>query len=450
MTTIGERIRDLRAGWMTQSDLAAAADVSLSLIRKLEQGQRHTASIGSLHRIARALDVDLTALLNKPASMPSADPKSGVVAIRDALTSVDAMLGEVTDEGDPVSLAEASRVVTYAWGSYWGGRLEVLGTLLPTGLAQLRATARAVPAAQQPRAYELLAQLYTVTRCTSTRLGQPDLAWLAIRNALDAVGRGDDPLLYAMVRSAVSHQFLSQGRYDKSLRVATRAADEIEPTGDAPPAHLSAYGHLLLMAASAAGRDMRADQAVGLLDTSMEYAHRIGADRNDYETSFGVSQVTMQTVLTRSCWTCAARPLSDHANLRRRFSGQECLGVRRSTLPRSPVSSTPTRLGYPMVPLSALTTHCRSDSISAIGISTRTSGRPTGDCIARCDWCSRRTQTSSLSPTTPRYSSKLIAVARPTSRCRCGLTDRSCTYTRAIGGLRRSVGRGVAPDRSGV
>jgi transcriptional regulator with XRE-family HTH domain len=296
MTTIGERIRELRDGWMTQSDLAAAADVSLSLIRKLEQGQRHTASIGSLHRIARALDVDLTALLNKPASMPSGDRNSGVVAIRDALTSVDAMLGEVTGEGQPLSLAEAGRVVTYAWGSYWGGRLEVLGTLLPTGLAQLRATAQAVPSAQQPRAYELLAQLYTVTRCTSSRLGQPDLAWLAIRNAVDAVGRGDDPLLYAMVRSAVSHQLLSQGRYDESLSVAMRAADAIEPTRDAAPSHLSAYGHLQLMAASAAGRDMRAEQAVDLLNSSMEYARRTGVDRNDYETSFGVSQVTMQTV----------------------------------------------------------------------------------------------------------------------------------------------------------
>jgi hypothetical protein len=228
--------------------------------------------------------------------MPSGDPNSGVVAIRNALTSVDAMLGEVTGEGDPVSLDEAARVVSYAWGSYWGGRLEALGTVLPTGLAQLRATARAVDSAQRPRAYELLAQLYTVTRCTSTRLGQPDLAWLAIRNAIDAAQRGNDPLLYAMVRSAVSHQFLSQGRYDESLRVATSTADEIEPTGDAAIPHLSAYGHLLLMAASAAGRDMRADQAVDLLDSSMEYARRIGVDRNDYETSFGVSQVTMQTV----------------------------------------------------------------------------------------------------------------------------------------------------------
>ncbi|MGH3924249.1 MAG: helix-turn-helix domain-containing protein [Pseudonocardiaceae bacterium] len=62
-STIGERIKRFRiAALMTQDDLAAAAGVSTDLIRKLEQGRRHTASITSLHRIARALDVDLREL----------------------------------------------------------------------------------------------------------------------------------------------------------------------------------------------------------------------------------------------------------------------------------------------------------------------------------------------------------------------------------------------------
>jgi hypothetical protein len=50
------------------------------------------------------------------------------------------------------------------------------------------------------------------------------------------------------------------------------------------------------MVASAAGRGQRVSEANHLLMTSREVAERIGGDRNDYETSFGVSQVTMQTV----------------------------------------------------------------------------------------------------------------------------------------------------------
>jgi transcriptional regulator with XRE-family HTH domain len=294
--SIGERIRSLRGKLLTQRQLADAARVSVDLIRKLEQGQRHTASIGSLHRIARALDVDITQLLGKPTAMPSGNSNSGVVAIRDALTTVDDFMDQVTDHKAAPTLDEARRVVQYAWGSYWSGRLELLGTLLPSGLAQLRVTVSAAGPAQQAQAYELLAQLYCVTRCTSTRLGQPDLAWLAIRHALDAAKCGTDPLLDAMLRSSVAHQLLTQGRYDESRRVSLRAAAAIEPVGDVPLPHLSAYGHLLLMAASAAGRDQRAGEANELLTTSSEVAERIGADRNDYETSFGASQVTMQTV----------------------------------------------------------------------------------------------------------------------------------------------------------
>ncbi|MGH3270544.1 MAG: helix-turn-helix domain-containing protein, partial [Trebonia sp.] len=62
---IGQRIRELRKPRFTQHDLAAAADVSVDVIRKLEQGRRHTASIGTLQRIARALDVDVAELFGR-------------------------------------------------------------------------------------------------------------------------------------------------------------------------------------------------------------------------------------------------------------------------------------------------------------------------------------------------------------------------------------------------
>jgi transcriptional regulator with XRE-family HTH domain len=92
--TIGERIRRRRKdALMAQDDLAAAADVSTDLIRKLEPGQRHTASIGSLHRIAAALDVDLDELLGRE-SMPDAAPDAGVVALRQAVADIADLLGE--------------------------------------------------------------------------------------------------------------------------------------------------------------------------------------------------------------------------------------------------------------------------------------------------------------------------------------------------------------------
>jgi len=113
---IGERIKRLRRGVMTQDDLAAAAGLSADLIRKLEQGMRHTASIRSLHRIARALDVGLGELLGGE-RLPEAAPHAGVVALRQAVADVADLLGEV--EGEPLSLRDAQRSVSYLWGAYW-------------------------------------------------------------------------------------------------------------------------------------------------------------------------------------------------------------------------------------------------------------------------------------------------------------------------------------------
>ena len=72
----------------------------MDAIRKLEQGRRQTASIGTLQRIARVLDVDVAELLGRSRSVPSGgDDQARVWAIRDALTSVDDLLGELDEIG---------------------------------------------------------------------------------------------------------------------------------------------------------------------------------------------------------------------------------------------------------------------------------------------------------------------------------------------------------------
>lgn len=83
--------------------------MSTDLIRKREQGRRHTTSIGSLHRIVAALDVDLGELLSRE-SMPHAAPDARVVALRRSVADVADLLGDV--EGESLSLRDAERSVT--------------------------------------------------------------------------------------------------------------------------------------------------------------------------------------------------------------------------------------------------------------------------------------------------------------------------------------------------
>ncbi|ONM48137.1 helix-turn-helix domain-containing protein [Nocardia donostiensis] len=294
-STIGAQIRRFRGKALTQKQLAEQAGVSLDLIKKLEQGARQGASIASLQKIAKALDVDIADLVGKRYGIPSEDPGAGVVAIRRALNSVDDLIGLDTDE-PPVTLGEARHAVNYAWGAYWNGRYETLTRVLPPGISQLRATAHAAQNGDVAIAHELLARMYWVTGCTLVHLGQADPAFTAIRSALTAAERGNDPLLAATLRGSVAWQLLVQGRYEESHKVALKAAASVEPTGEVSEEHLAVYGSLVLQGATAAGRDQRVRDALDIAGEAQEVASRLPGDTKHYECNFGPSQVVMQTV----------------------------------------------------------------------------------------------------------------------------------------------------------
>lgn len=292
MGEIGQRLRELRNGWMTQSDLAAAAGVSIDLVRKLEQGQRHTASVPSLQALAIALDADLATLLAKPSPAPPQESNAGIVPLRRILTAVDDLTGTEPDV-QPLDITEAERTVEYLWGAYWSGRYQLLVEILPDALAQLRSTARQADTTQ---AHSALARAYQATGDTLVHMGQTDAAFLAIRHALSAADEAGDALLDAALRTSVSWQMLVQGRYDDSTRVALTAAGEIAPTESSDASQLTAYGLLTVTAATSAARALRADESWELLTEARETARRIGFDRSEHQSTFGPAKVTMLSV----------------------------------------------------------------------------------------------------------------------------------------------------------
>jgi transcriptional regulator with XRE-family HTH domain len=273
---------------MTQAELAAAAGVSLDLIRKLEQEVRYTASIASLHKIARALDVEITELLAKTSALPAPTESSGVVAMRRVLTSIDDLLGEYSEQIEPASVEDMRRAVTYAWGAYWAGRYEQLGEVLPNALLSARA-------ADDSASADLAAQLYQVAACTLVHLGHPDAAHLALREGLRLAQAGDEPLRVVALRGSVAWLLLTQGRFAESHRLALATARGIEPGSQTQAPRMSLWGSLLLSGATAAGRDGKAGTAEELLGEAANVARHTG-HRNDFEVPFGPDQVTMQTV----------------------------------------------------------------------------------------------------------------------------------------------------------
>ena len=295
--TIGERIRRLRNGvLMTQDDLAAAAGVSTDLIRKLEQGQRHTASIGNLYRIARALGVDITELLGpaRPATAAAPRDQGRIWAIRDALTSVDDFLDELDDSNGP-DLAELERAVTYAWGAFWACRYATLAAMLPRLLADAQAATHAATAADAGRAADLAAQINHITAGTLIRLGEADLGHVAAREALRLAAAAPDPLRLASARDIMGHVLINQGRYVDAERVSVATAEQMAPTAQATTAHWSVYGGVLLRGATAAARQGRVGAATDLLAEAATAARQAGVDGTDYGVIFGPSNLVMQS-----------------------------------------------------------------------------------------------------------------------------------------------------------
>lgn len=294
-TTLGERIRELRDGWMTQQDLATASNVSLALIRKLEQGQRHTASIPYLQRIARALDVEAADLLGRERPVSAGDGShASIAAVRDALTSVGDLLGEL-DDADAPDLSELARSLTYSWGLYWSGRYGLLVELLPRLLTEAKAALHQAPIGHREHAADLVAQTKQIAAGVLLRLGAQDLAYTAARESLTDSRTSGDVLREGAMLHTLAHVLIRQGRYDEAVRLTVSSAQNLDLDGNAAPQQLSVYGGLLLRGASAASRAGRHPEALDLLTEARSAATRVGTDRTDYEVLFGLSQVTVQT-----------------------------------------------------------------------------------------------------------------------------------------------------------
>ena len=292
---IGERIRELRRGVYSQIDLAIAAEVSVDVIRKLEQGRRQTASIGTLQRIARVLDVDVAEMLGRSRPVPSGgEDQARVRAIRDALTSVDDLLGEL-DDADAPDLPELGRSVCYAWGAYWAGRYGFLAAMLPRLLTEARAATHGTASPCAGQAADLAAQVHQLAAGTLLRLDEADLGHVAARESLRWAAAAPDPLRDAAMRSTLVYVLIRQGRFIDAERVAVATAQTVQPSGAATIPELSVYGGLLLRGATAAAREGRAGVAAALLGEAGEVAGRTGVDRTDYEVVFGPSNWVMQS-----------------------------------------------------------------------------------------------------------------------------------------------------------
>lgn len=290
-TTIGARLRALRKEQtFTQEQLAEVAGVSVDLIGKLEQGRRNSARITSLIAIANALDVDLSDLVGKRPQLDRGDDVS-VLAVRDAILSPGLLPGIAAEDGEAPPLPTIERAVRGGWLDYWAGNLSRLTATVPALLGEARMAAREYG----PRAVRPLTQAYQLAACLCVHLGKDDLATMAAERAVTTAATGDDRLLWATVNGTYAWAVHHAGRLDVAERHALTVAEQIEPDfARAPLPHLTVWGGLVLTGLASAAAAERAVEVKDYIGLARIGAGRLDADRHDYETSFGPTQVAMQ------------------------------------------------------------------------------------------------------------------------------------------------------------
>ncbi len=304
--TLGDRLAELRVRrGLTQEGLAEKARLSVDTVRKLEQNQRFTARMSTLNHLARALDVETSALLGQPVvleSAGSAEPPS-ILALRQAVTPLSGFpgLGPVgwagaEEDVPPPTVAELRQSIRSTEGVRRRGELTKITALLPTLLADARAAVRAYEGEERAASYAVLAEAYQVAATTLTAFGKEDVAYTALERSMEAAARSDDPHLETIGVSTLSWIFTKQGRIADAEQVAVRMAERIEPGFRSAPLELALWGILLLRGATAAVRAERGDVAEDLLSLAAAAAARIGVDRLDYATPFGPTNAGVAAV----------------------------------------------------------------------------------------------------------------------------------------------------------
>lgn len=286
MATIGERIVNLRKRrGMSQAELAAVSGVSVSLVRKLEQGARSDVRLETARKLAAALGVPTTVLIVDR----GADEVDGRTAgrwepVRQALYGVGDRGEESPTAGGVLTAIDASMPL------WQDDRYGDLAAMLPTLLTDADVLVESDRSQRVVRS-----RLLHLTGWLLTQTRQFEAADVALRRGLDDA---DDRLDAAMIVSTRCWLLLRQGRLDEARKLAVRWADDVEPRiSRATSRELSAWGWLLLRASAAAVRDNRpgeAQDAIRLARTAAVAASRDQSPDGDFLRTFGPVTVAMK------------------------------------------------------------------------------------------------------------------------------------------------------------
>jgi transcriptional regulator with XRE-family HTH domain len=234
-----------KARGLTQRELALQAAVSLSLLRKIEQGDR-PLSLGTRVALERVLG-PLTAA---SPGMPARKRVSAAIpALRDVMNCYD-QPPELP--AGPRPLAALREAVTQATRLRLESRYAELAVLLPGLIPEVTAAAACSSGNERPRAYGLLALAYRAADAIADKHGYEDLSGRAVELTRWAAARSGDPVLVTMAAYVRAELFFTGARAKAGLRILDDAVPARPAAGD--HLQLAMYGAIQMRAAVLAAR----------------------------------------------------------------------------------------------------------------------------------------------------------------------------------------------------
>ncbi|MEU7104078.1 helix-turn-helix transcriptional regulator [Streptomyces sp. NPDC046215] len=287
----GENIQVLRkARGISQTKLARDASISISLLRKIEQGSR-AATPATVASIAKALHVTTARINGQPFLGPSEQS--------DLLDDLRGALRRYTlpkeDVPDPARLEEDLRKITaLRAGSQY---LELL-RMLPTLLGQVTAAALSNPG--EAGAWSRTADAYGCAYTIAHRLMQPDLADMIASRQTWAAKQTWNPEAEAIAAWTEAGTYQSAGEYADGLAIVDRAIVKYEqgPRPDGLDSVLT-LGSLHLRGIVLASRDRDKNTAMAHTLRARELAKRLPSGQGDviaHNLTFGPGNLALYEV----------------------------------------------------------------------------------------------------------------------------------------------------------
>jgi transcriptional regulator with XRE-family HTH domain len=270
---IGVRVRDVRKRrGLSQEELAGSSGVSVSLIRKMEQGE-YGIRLATVRKLADALRVPTTTLMPGDRRSDDADPQMPG-AWEPVQRALGGLMPQPEQESTVAGVRDAMRGLAPALGSH---RYAELTGLLPGLLRDADALGN------EPDARQVRADLLNTTGYLLTQTRQFAIAELTLTRAIDTAG---DRFGAAAAADTMLWLYLRQGRLAEARQFAERWADKTEPRfSRATVLELIVWGRFLLNMTNAAVRDNAMGEAEDALLLAGAAAARIGREVRRHENS---------------------------------------------------------------------------------------------------------------------------------------------------------------------